>query len=411
MTQRIIIRHIRRLWLTTETSEEPLRGAQMANLPYIDDAYLVLEAGRIKAYGQMRDFQPEKWASAEEHIDAKGGDVLPAFCDSHTHLVFADWRAGEFVDKVRGASYAEIAAKGGGILNSALRLRLMDEEELFERAYGRLKEVMAQGTGAIEIKSGYGLDMASELKMLRVIRRLRDLNLIPVRSTFLAAHAVPPEFKGDQEGYLQHIIRDMLPRVAGEGLADYCDIFCERGFFTVEDTDKLLQAAAKYGLGAKIHANQLDFSGGVQIGVQHKARSVDHLEHAGAEEIAALLGSQTMPTLLPSAAFFLRMPYPPAREMIDAGLPLALATDYNPGSSPSGRMSFVLSLACLYMRILPAEALAAATLNGAWAMDLQREVGSISIGKQAKIILTQPLTDIAMLPYRFGEDFIAKIIV
>jgi len=270
---------------------------------------------------------------------------------------------------------------------------------------------MRQGTGAIEIKSGYGLDMDSELKMLRVIRRLRELNLIPVRSTFLAAHAVPPEFKGDKDGYLRHIIADMLPRVADEGLADYCDIFCERGFFTVEDTDKLLTAAARYGLVPKIHANQLDYSGGVQIGVQHGARSVDHLEHAGEAEIQALLGSQTMPTLLPSAAFFLRMPYPPARAMIDAGLPVALATDYNPGSSPSGRMSFVLSLACLYMRMLPQEAIAAATLNGAWAMNLENEVGSITIGKKAKIIITTPMNDLATLPYRFGEDCIAKVVL
>lgn len=414
--KRILFENIGGLVLLAANGERQLAGAEMANWPVLGDAFLLVEGGRIVDFGAMSACPT---FAVDERVDASGRFLLPAFCDSHTHLVFAATRETEFVDKIRGVSYAEIAAKGGGIINSALRLRAMDEGALFEQALARLEQAMAQGTGAIEIKSGYGLDMASELKMLRVIRRLKEQNLIPVKSTFLAAHAVPPEFAGNKDGYLQHVINDMLPRVAGENLADYCDIFCEKGFFSPEDTDLLLTAAARYGLGAKIHANQLDFSGGVQVGVKHKARSVDHLEHAGEAEIAALLESQilesqildspTMPTALPMAAFFLRLPYPPARKMIDSGLPVAIATDFNPGSSPSSRMSFAISLACIQMRMLPEEAIAAATINGAQAMDLSHEVGSIAKGKKAQLILTRKMENLAFLPYNFGQDSIERV--
>jgi imidazolonepropionase len=404
--RRILFENISGLALLAANGERQLAGAAMGNWPIVKDAFLLVEDGKIADFGAMSACPT---FAVDERVDASGRFLLPAFCDSHTHLVFAATREAEFVDKIRGVSYAEIAAKGGGIINSALRLRAMGEDELFEQALARLHTAMAQGTGAIEIKSGYGLDMASELKMLRVIRRLKETNLLPVKATFLAAHAVPPEFAGDKAGYLQHVIKDMLPRVAGENLADYCDIFCEKGFFSIEDTDLLLTAAARYGLGAKIHANQLDFSGGVQIGVKHKARSVDHLEHADEAEIEALLGSQTMPTALPMAAFFLRLPYPPARKMIDSGLPIAIATDFNPGSSPSSRMSFAISLACIQMRMLPEEAIAAATINGAQAMDLAHEVGSLAKGKKAQLILTKKMENLAFLPYNFGQDSIERV--
>jgi imidazolonepropionase len=404
----ILFTNIRQLVLATNAPMEQLAGREMSNLPTLSDAYLLVRDGRIADFGAMSACPT---FAVSERVDATDCFVLPAWCDSHTHLVFAATREAEFVDKIRGASYAEIAAKGGGIINSALRLRGIDENQLFDQALARLHKAMQQGTGAIEIKSGYGLDMASELKMLRVIRRLKAENLIPIKATFLAAHAVPPEYKDNKSGYLQHVIQDILPRVADENLADYCDIFCEKGFFTVEDTDLLLTAAAKYGLPAKIHANQLDFSGGVQIGVQHRARSVDHLEHAGEAEIQALLGSDTMPTLLPSAAFFLRLPFPPARKMIDSGLPVAIATDFNPGSAPASRMAFAVSLACIQMRMLPEEAIAAATINGAKAMDLQAEVGSIAIGKRANLLLTQKMQNLAFVPYNFGADSHQRVLL
>jgi imidazolonepropionase len=404
----ILFTNIRQLVLATNAPMEQLAGREMSNLPTLSDAYLLVRDGRIADFGAMAACPT---FVVSERVDATDCFVLPAWCDSHTHLVFAATREAEFVDKIRGATYAEIAAKGGGIINSALRLRGIAENQLFDQALARLHTAMRQGTGAIEIKSGYGLDMASELKMLRVIRRLKAENLIPIKATFLAAHAVPPEYKDNKSGYLQHVIQDILPRVADENLADYCDIFCEKGFFTVEDTDLLLTAAAKYGLPAKIHANQLDFSGGVQVGVQHRARSVDHLEHAGEAEIQALLGSDTMPTLLPSAAFFLRLPFPPARKMIDSGLPVAIATDFNPGSAPASRMAFAVSLACIQMRMLPEEAIAAATINGAKAMDLQAEVGSIAIGKRANLLMSQKMQNLAFVPYNFGADSHQRVLL
>ena len=403
-----LISNIKGLALAIAQPIAQLAGAEMGNWTMLNNAYVLIENGKILEYGSM-DNCPT--FPVDDIVDASGKFVLPAWCDSHTHLVFAQSRETEFVDKIKGATYAEIAAKGGGIINSALKLRAMSESELYDKALVRLMTTIQQGTGAIEIKSGYGLNLESELKMLRIIRRLKEQNLIPIKASFLAAHALPPEFKDNKAAYIDHIINDMLPRVAEEGLADYFDVFCEKGFFTVEDTDKMLSAAAKYNMPAKIHANQLDFSGGVQIGVKHKARSVDHLEHADMAEIEALLGSETMPTLLPSAAFFLRMNMPQGRKMIDAGLPIALATDFNPGSSPVSRMSFIISLACIQMRLLPQEAIAACTINGAKAMDLEHLVGSVTPGKLANLILTQPMNDIAFLPYNMGSDSHEKVLI
>lgn len=348
---------------------------------------------------------------ADKILDASGRMVLPSWCDSHTHIVFAATREEEFTDRIRGLTYEEIAKRGGGILNSAHRLQQTPEEVLFESAWHRLKEVIAFGTGAIEIKSGYGLTVESELKMLRVIRRLKTVSPIPVKATFLGAHAIPADYKHRRQEYVDLVVQQMLPKVAEEGLADYCDVFCDRGFFTPAETGRILQAGWKYGLKPKIHANELDYSGGVQAGVANHAISVDHLEYTGDEEIVALQKSHTLPTLLPSCAFFLGIPYAPARRMIDAGLPVVLASDYNPGSSPSGRMSFVVSLACIKMKMLAEEAINAATLNGARAMELETEYGSIFPGKKANLFITKPMSTLAQLPYFFGNDPVDTVIL
>jgi imidazolonepropionase len=337
--------------------------------------------------------------------------VFPSWCDSHTHIVFAASREEEFVDRIKGLSYEEIAERGGGILNSARRMQDCSEETLYESAYERLQEVIGHGTGALEIKSGYGLSLESEIKMLRVIRRLKQNSPIPIKATFLGAHAVPAAFKTKRADYIDLIIHQMLPQVAAEQLAEYCDVFCDRGFFTVEETDQILKAAWQYGLKPKIHANELDYSGGVQIGIANGAISVDHLEYTGPEEIAALATSNTLPTLLPSCAFFLGIPYAPARQMMDAGLPVVLATDYNPGSSPSGKMPFVVSLACIKMKMLPEEAIYAATLNGACALELADDYGSITVGKKANLFITRPMPSLAYLPYAFGETLVRRIIL
>lgn len=379
----------------------------MAALPSLHDAYVLIENERIAAFGPMSEC-PER---ADEVLDASGRLVLPSWCDSHTHLVFAATREEEFVDRIRGLSYEQIAERGGGILNSARRLQATSEDRLFEQAWERLQEVIGYGTGAIEIKSGYGLTLDSELKMLRVVRRLKEQSPIPIRATFLGAHAVPQEYKARRNEYIDLVINEMLPQVAGEGLADYCDVFCDRGFFTVEETDRILQAGWQYGLKPKIHANELGITGGVQVGVKNRAVSVDHLEHCGEAEIQSLLSSDTLPTLLPSCAFFLGIPYGPARRMIDAGLPVVLATDYNPGSSPSGKMSFVVSLACIKMKMLPEEAITAATLNGACAMELEQDHGSIAVGKVANLIVTKPMNSVAQLAYSFGSDPIDTVIL
>lgn len=403
----LLIRNIKTLVLAETNPRPVVRGADLADLPVLHHAYLLIENDRVAAFGQMADC-PER---ADQTLDATGRLVLPSWCDSHTHLVFAATREEEFVDRIRGLSYEEIARRGGGILNSARRLRQTPEEELFEGAWQRLQEVIGYGTGAIEIKSGYGLSLESELKMLRVVQRLKAVSPIPIKATFLGAHAVPEDYKHRRTEYVDLVVQQMIPRVAEEGLADYCDVFCDRGFFTVEETERILQAGWAHGLKPKIHANELDFSGGVQVGVANRAISVDHLECAGEAEIEALRTSQTLPTLLPGCAFFLGIPFPPARQMIDAGLPVVLATDYNPGSAPSGRMAFAVSLACIKMKMLPEEAIQAATINGARAMELEAEYGSLAVGKKANLFVTKPLASVAQLPYSFGNDPVDTVVL
>ena len=405
---RLLITNIKQLHnIETSTAITRVSGKDMAVMPYMDNAWLLAENGRIHSFGDMASL-PE--TNADETIDATGKMVLPAWVDSHTHLVFAAPRDGEFVDRIKGLSYEEIARRGGGILNSARKLNEMDEQELYDQSLARLHKVMAQGTGAIEIKSGYGLCLDGELKMLRVIRRLRENGGIPIKASFLAAHAYPIDYKQNKEGYINLIINEMLPRVASEGLADYMDVFCEEGFFGVPETERLLEAGYKYGLKPKIHANQLHHSGGVQVGVKHKALSVDHLECVAGAEIESLKGSNTMPTLLPGAAFFLGMHYQPARKIIDAGLPVCLATDYNPGSCPSGNVPLLLSIACSQLRMTPEEAINAVTINGAAAMELEHEMGTIKVGKRANLILTKKIPSLAYIPYDYGNDNVERLI-
>ena len=387
-----------------------LRGKLLAQFNSIENAYLVIEDDKISAYGKMTElFDPKKQFS--NIIDAEGQAVLPTWCDSHTHLVFAGSREAEFVDKINGLSYAEIAAKGGGILNSAAKIHASSESELYDRAKARIQELMKLGTGALEIKSGYGLSVDDEIKMLRVIKKLKRYCSIPIKASFLGAHTYPKKYKEDHEGYIKLIIEEMLPVIANEKLADYIDVFCEDGFFTVEETGRILKAGIAIGLKPKIHANQLNISGGVQVGVANNAISVDHLESMDDAAINSLSESSTIGTLLPTAAYFLRMQYPPARKMIEAGCALALASDYNPGSSPSGNMNLVVSMACIQMKMLPEEAINAATINGAFAMEMQDEVGSISIGKKANLIFTKPIPSIAYLPYSFGSNLIDKVMI
>jgi imidazolonepropionase len=387
-----------------------LRGKDLAVLPVINQAYLLLENGLIKAYGPMSALAelPETAATV---LDISGQTVLPAWCDSHTHLVFAASRENEFIDKIRGLSYAAIAAKGGGILNSADKIKNTPEAILFEQAWHRLQEIILLGTGAVEIKSGYGLTVEGELKMLRVIRKLKEASPIPVKASFLGAHTYPPEYKNDHQGYIKLITDEMLPAIYKENLADYIDAFCEEGFFSTEETTAICKAGMRYGLRPKIHANQLHLSGGVQTGVALKALSVDHLETMDETAIQCLAGSDTIGTLLPTAAYFLRMPFQPARALIDAGAAIALASDYNPGSSPSGNMNTVVSMSCIQMKMLPEEAVNAATMNGAFAMGLEHEMGSITIGKRANLIITKPVPSLAYIPYAFGTNLIDKIII
>ncbi len=382
----------------------------MSEVPSIENAWLLAEGNLIARYGKMDDLAD---VSDAERIDLSGRKVMPAWVDSHTHIVFAKSREEEFVMRLKGRSYEEIAASGGGILNSAKKLQQTSEDELYRSAEIRLNEVRALGTGAIEIKSGYGLTTDSELKMLRVIKRLREnYPDMPIKSTFLGAHALPVEYKERREDFIRLIIDEMLPKVAEQGLAEYCDVFCERGFFTYDETDRILQAAAKYDMKPKVHANELDYSGGVQVGVKNKAISVDHLEFVGKEELEALDGSGTMPTLLPSTAFFLDIDYAPARKIIDYGLPVAVASDYNPGSTPSGRMPLVMSLACIKMKMTPAEALNAMTINGAFAMEIEDKCGSITKGKLANlIVLNKEVPSLDFLPYAFGTDWIDEVYI
>ena len=409
MSSRLIY-NIKRLVNTREECHV-LRGAALADLPYIDHAWVHIEDDRIAGYGPMSDLPRDLDSLKEEGIDAGGRFVLPAWCDSHTHLVYAGSREAEFVDKLRGLSYAEIAARGGGILNSARQLADTTEDALFNAAWQRLQELARLGTGAVEIKSGYGLTVEGELKMLRVIKKLKERSSLSIKATFLGAHTYPPEYRDNHQGYIDLIIREMLPVIAREGLADYIDVFCEKGFFDIAETEQILRAGIGYGLRPKIHANQLHLSGGVETGVRLGALSVDHLETMDASAIGALAGSDTIGTLLPTAAFFLRMPFQPARDLLDAGCAIALASDYNPGSSPSGNMNLVVAMSCIQMRLLPEEAINAATVNGAYAMSLGHELGSITPGKRANLIITRPLSSLAYLPYAFGSDLIDQVMI
>ena len=404
-----LITNIRQLVNVREESKL-LRGRELSILPTIENAYLVIENGLIAEYGNMNEIQNSKFKS-QNKIDATGQFILPCWCDSHTHLVFAASREEEFVDKIKGTSYEEIAAKGGGILNSAKKLNTMSEDELYDLSWKRLNDVIKLGTGAIEIKSGYGLSVEGELKMLRVIKKLRERSPIPIRSTFLGAHTYPLEYKENHEGYIDLIVNEMLPVIAKEKLADYIDVFCETGFFSQEETESICKAGMRYGLKSKIHANQLNFSGGVEAGIKLGAISVDHLETVNGDIIDKLSKSNTIGTLLPTAAFFLRMPFQPARQIIDAGCAVALASDYNPGSSPSGNMNLVVAMSCIGMKMLPEEAINAATINGAFAIELQNEVGSITVGKKANLIFTEPISSLTYLPYSFGSNLIDKVMI
>ncbi|MDY0342323.1 MAG: imidazolonepropionase [Lentimicrobium sp.] len=385
-------------------------GKQQNILGRIDNAFLLTSGSSIEAIGEMSNLDKTLFdIPGLKVIDARGRMVFPSFCDSHTHLVYAGSREIEYVDKIKGLSYEEIARRGGGILNSVRLLAETSEETLVESALERLNEIASLGTGAVEIKSGYGLDTENELKMLRVIQRLRQLSPLTIKSTFLGAHAVPLEYKNNQGAYVDLIINEMIPQVAADNLADFIDVFCDRGFFTTDETERILMAGIKYGLKPKIHANELDYSGGIQVGVKYDALSVDHLEFTGDEEIEALLGSETMPTLLPGAAFFLNMVLAPARKMIDAGLPLALASDFNPGSSPSGNMQLILSMGSIMFRLTPEEAINACTLNGAYAMGLSDQYGSIAPGKKANFFITKPIPSIEYMPYAFGSNKIESV--
>ncbi|MBR1769631.1 MAG: imidazolonepropionase [Bacteroidales bacterium] len=400
-----LIKNIKGLVQVEDKAKIAVCGKQMAELPCIDNAFLLIENEEIKDFGPM-DKCPQ---SADKIIDAEGRFVLPSFCDSHTHLVYAGSREIEYIDKIKGLSYEEIAERGGGIINSALRLQKASEEELYDDAMQRLESIIKTGTGAVEIKSGYGFTTEAELKILRVIRKLRENSPLTIKANFLGAHGVPLEYKGRIDAFVDKIIEEMIPKVADEGLADFIDVFCDKGFFTVEQTDRMLSEGVKRGLKPKIHANELAASGGIQVGVKYDALSVDHLEYTGEEEIKALLNSHTMPTILPGAAFFLNMPYAPARKMIEAGLPVAMASDFNPGSSPSGNMQLVLTFACVNYKLLPQEAVNATTINTAYAMDVVKDLGSICRGKKANFFITKKIPTIEYLPYFYGENKIERV--
>jgi imidazolonepropionase len=404
----LLITNIKELIQVRELNTRKVSGKDMKILPTIKNAYLLIEDDIIKDYGKMEDSLNLK---VKNTLDASGRLVLPTWCDSHTHIVFAGNREQEFVDRINGLSYEEIANRGGGILNSAEKLQNTSESDLYEQSVDRIKNVMRLGTGAIEIKSGYGLTLEAELKMLRVIKRIEKDFPIKVRSTFLGAHALPKKFQNNKAGYIDLIIKEMLPVIAKENLADYIDVFCEKGYFSLEETEKILSAGKTYNLIPKIHVNQFNAFGGVGLGVKYNALSVDHLEELNPEDIQALKGSKTMPVALPACSYFLSIPYTPARDIIDADLPLALASDYNPGSSPSGNMNFVVSTACIKMKMTPEEAVNAATINGAYAMGIENEYGSITKGKKANLIITKEIPGYNFLPYSFGENHIDKVFI
>lgn len=390
---------------------ELLRGAALAQLPVIDDAFVLIEDGIIAEYGAMYELELKVPQLPKPIIDAQDQFVLPTWCDSHTHIVFAKTREEEFIDKIKGMSYAEIAAKGGGILNSAAKLNAASEDELFNSAWQRLEEITKLGTGAVEIKSGYGLTVEGELKMLRVIKKLKERSNLSIKASFLGAHTYPVAYKENHQGYIDSIINEMLPVIAKEKLVDYIDCFCETGFFSAAEMETICRAGMSYGLKPKLHVNQLNSIGGIKSAIKLNALSVDHLETMTDADIKNISASNTIGTLLPTAAFFLRMQYQPARKLIDNNCAIALATDYNPGSSPSGNMNFVIALSCIQMKMLPEEAINAATLNGAYAMELEKELGSITIGKKANLIFTKPIPSIAYLPYSFGTNLIDKVMI
>ena len=405
---KILITNIKELLQVREDGADKISGKSMAVLPTLQNAYLLIEDNIILDYGLMENCPNVLGANT---IDATGKTVLPAWCDSHTHIVYAGNREQEFVDRINGLTYEEIAARGGGILNSAKKLNETQEEDLYMQSRSRLEEVMQQGTGAVEIKSGYGLTIEGELKMLRVIKRLREEYPVAIKATFLGAHAFPKEYKENHNGYIDLIINEMLPKIAEEKLADYIDAFLETGYFSVEETERIMEAGKKYGLQAKIHVNQFTAIKGIEACVKHNALSVDHLEIVADEDIEALKGTQTMPVALPSCSFFISIPYTPARRIIDAGLPLALATDFNPGTTPSGNMNLVIATACIKMKMTPEEAINAATINGAYAMGLSKTHGSITKGKKANLIITKPLSSYYQLPYAFGSNLIDSVII
>ncbi|TYB76379.1 imidazolonepropionase [Bizionia myxarmorum] len=403
-----LIINIKELLQVRENHIPKISGRDMKQLPIIKDAYLLIDDDTIVGFGTMADC---KKIEADTIIDATGKVVLPTWCDSHTHIVYAGNREQEFVDRINGFSYEDIANRGGGILNSAEKLQQTSEDDLYEQSANRLQQVMQLGTGAIEIKSGYGLTIEAELKMLRVIKRLKQNFPLKIEATLLAAHAVPKEFKDNKEGFVDLIVNDMIPTVANEQLAKYIDVFCEKGYFDLIDTERILKAGTAHGLIPKIHVNQFNAFGGIEIGVNNQALSVDHLEVLNDSDIEVLKNSETMPVALPSCSYFLSIPYTPARKLIDAGLPLALASDYNPGSTPSGNMNFVISTACIKMRITPEEAINAATINGAYAMGVGNMYGSITRGKKANIIITKDIPSYAFLPYAFGSNHIYKVMI
>ena len=406
----ILIKNIKKLVQVEDAPVKKVAGKNMAKINSIDNAFLFIKGEKIADFGKMSEC-PENYINESAILDAQGKMVFPSFVDSHTHLVYAGNREIEYVDKIKGLSYEEIAKRGGGILNSAKLLKSTSEESLYNQAKKRIEEIISLGTGAVEIKSGYGLETESELKMLRVIKRLKETMPIEIKATFLGAHSIPQEYRGKQDKYVDLVINEMLPEVAKQNLADYIDVFCDKGFFTIEQTSRILEAGDKYGLRPKIHANELDLSGGIQIGVKHNALSVDHLEFVGEDEINALLHSETMPTILPGAAFFLNMRYAPARKMIDAGLPIALASDFNPGSSPSGNMKLIMSMGCINYKMTPEEVINATTINTAYAMGLEEKTGSIAIGKLANVFITKEIPSIEFMPYAYGSNLIDKVIL
>ena len=405
---RLLIKNIRTLAGIVPADKLMLRGGEMNSAGQIDDAWLLAEDGMIVGFGPMATL-PE--VEADEVVDADGRVVFPAFCDSHSHIVYAGSREGEFRDKIAGMTYQEVAARGGGILNSADRLHEASEEELYEAALPRAWRMIRSGAATLEIKSGYGLTTEDELKMLRVVRRLQENLPATVKATFLGAHAVGRAFAGRQSDYVDHVCRDMIPAVAEQGVAEFVDVFCDEGFFTPEQTSQILACGGRYGLRAKIHANELASSGGVQVGIRYGALSVDHLEEANESDVADLAASTTIPTVLPGASFFSNLPFAPARKMIEAGLPVAIASDCNPGSSPSGNMTFLWSLACIKMRLTPEEALSALTINGAAALGLSADRGAISVGRRADVVISKPVPSLAYIPYSFGEDLVESVII